>query len=395
MQKVYKLFCLFIIVQQIVGFSTVSAENKVTQANIDSISLQHYLLGNWDEVIRIGELAKENEIDFKWLQQRIGYAYFNKKQYYKSMQHYEKALAFDGKDEITHLYLYYNGINTGDRAYARYHVGKLSDESILYIEQQQYRPFDALDVEFSYKMPAYEKIHNARYKRVGLNSMIGYQLNLYQTFSGFDQSTDSTQTTQDEYFALVGWNPFAKTNLSIGYHYVRTQVVVGTDNYDYPGNIIFGKISQKFNRVDGSISGAGFQNDYIETKQLGIHMGIGFFAKNNIRLTSSYYRVMETSSYGDDSRNIFKHTASMFLSKRILTEGSVSTGNLNYFIDNNGLYIYNALDPTTFRTGLSAFGFVNKALTLYINYTFDEKLILSNKIRYNQHSITGGIIWKL
>lgn len=395
MQKVYNTFYILIAVVLMFGSTSVCAGEKITPAYIDSISLQHYLLGNWDEVILSGKQAKENNIDFKLLQQRIGYAYFNKRQYYKSMQHYENALTFDKQDEITHLYLYYNAINIGDIAYARYHAKKLSDDYRTYIAQAHYRPIDAIDVEFSYKAPEYEKIHNAMYKRIGLNSMIGYQFNLYQTFSGFSQSTDSTQTTQDEYFVLLGWNPTAKTNLSLGYHSVKTNVLFGGDNYYYPGNIIFGKISQRINRMYFTVSGANFHNEFIDSKQIGMNIGVGFSAKNNIHLTSSYYRIFETTLGIQNDRNVFKQTASVFLSKRILTEASISSGNLNHFIDNNGLYIYNALDPTTFRTGLSVFGFINKSLTLYINYTFDEKLITTRNQLYNQHSVTGGIIWKI
>ena len=107
MQKVYNLFCVLFVVLLMFKSISVYADVNVTQTYIDSISLYHYQLGNWVELIRIGKLAKKNEIDFKRLQQRVGYAYFNKKQYYKSMQHYEQALAFDEQDEITRLYLYF------------------------------------------------------------------------------------------------------------------------------------------------------------------------------------------------------------------------------------------------------------------------------------------------
>lgn len=396
MQKVYNIFYLFIVVLLISKPLSGYAEEKITQAYIDSVSLYHYQQGNWDELILTGKLAKNNNISFKWLQQRVGFAFFNKKQYYKSMQHYENALAFDKNDEITHLYLYYNGINTGAIAYARYHAGKLSEASRVYIEQPKFKLIDAVDLEFSYKIPDTTAISDAIYKRGGLNSSIGYQLNLYQTYSSFSQSTDTTQTKQNEYFALIGWNPTAKTNVSLGYHYVGTTVKKKSDSYIYRGNIIYGKISHKLNRIDISVSGANFNNDWIDTKQLGLHLGIGFSGANNIYLSSAFYRILETGSdsitYG---RYIFKQTAGILLFQRLWTEASVNFGNLNHFIDSNGMYIYNSLDPTTFRTGLSLFGYVSKPLTVYLNYTFDEKLVVSSNQQYNQHSITGGIIWKI
>ena len=397
-----KVFRIWNIIVVLLLFYTLHghANDKISIASIDSLSLIQFNNGEWDELINTGKLASKYDIDFKWLQQRIGYAYFMKKKYYKSMQHYENALVFDTDDEITHLYLYYNGLNTGRTAYARFHAEKLSNATIAYIEQKQFRLLDAVDLEYSYKIPQSItsdslRIHDATYKRFGLNSQIGYKFNLYQSYSDFNQSTDSSETRQNEYYVLLGWNPTAKTNISIGYHYVGSSIVLNPDTFFYPGNIFYGKITQQINRFDVALSGATFNNEWIDSKQLGVHLGISFAGNNNIGLTSSYYRVFETGWDYSYERNVFKQTAGIMLFKRLWTEAYVNLGNLNHFIDNNGLYLYNSLDPTTFRTGMSAFWYVSKPLTLYLNYTYDTKQIVVKDLLYNQHSITGGIIWKI
>ncbi|MDD2285318.1 MAG: hypothetical protein PHQ11_07970 [Paludibacter sp.] len=371
------------------------ANDKISITSIDSLSLSQFNNRDWDKLIATGKLAQKHNIDFKWLQQRVGYAYFVKKQYYKSMQHYEKALTYDLTDEISHLYLYYIGLNTGRTAFARFHAAALSDATSAYLDLKQYKLLDAVDLEYSYKIPEYTATHDATYKRFGLNSEIGYKFNLYQSYSDFNQHTDTTQIRQHEYFVLLGWNVSAKTNISIGYHYVGSRVILSTDKSFYPGNIFFSKITQQVNRFDLSLSGATFNNEWINSKQLGVHLGISFAGKNNIGLTSSYYRILESGldySYG---RNVFKQTAGIMLFNRLWTEACVNFGNLNQFIDNNGLYFYNSLDPTTFRTGISGFWYVFKPLTVYLNYTFDTKQIIINRTSYHQHSITGGIIWKI
>jgi len=76
-------------------------------------------------------------------------------------------------------------------------------------------------------------------------------------------------------------------------------------------------------------------------------------------------------------------------------EGTVTVGNLKNYNDNNGMYLYNTLDPTIFRVGLSAFISLSKNITFVGNYTYDTKQIEFTNIKYNQHSISGGIIWKL
>lgn len=370
------------------------ANNQVSIVSIDSLSYVQFNAGDWDGLIETAELAKKNNIDFKWLQQRVGYAYFVKKQYYKSMRHYEKALDYDD-DEISRLYLYYNGVYTGRTAFARFQASQLSEITLTEVREKQYRLTDAVDLEYSYKMPDNPSTHQGLYKRLGLNSQLGYKLNLYQSFSTFNQSTDTTQTRQNEYFVLLGWNPAAKTNISIGYHYVGSKVVYGADTFNYPGNFFYGKITQQLNRFDLALSGASFKNEWLDSKQLGVHLGVNFAGSNNINLTSSYYRIVETGldySYG---RNVFKQTAGIMLFNKQWTEAYVNLGNLNQFIDNNGLYFYNSLDPTTFRTGISGFLYVCKPLTIYLNYNYDTKKIITDNLFYNQHSITGGLIWKI
>ncbi len=395
--KLINIIALLLVFYGLHGY----ANDQTSITSIDSLSYAQFTAGDWDGLIETAELAKRNNIDFKWLQQRVGYAYFIKKQFYKSMLHYEKALDYDPADEISRLYLYYNGQNTGRTAFARFHASRLSESNLKQIGEKRLRIADAIDLEYSFKMPDNPDIHQAHYMRLGLNSQIGYKLSLYQSFSTFNQNTDTTQTWQNEYFVLLGWNPTAKTNISIGYHSVGSKVIYGSDSFYYPGNIFYGKITQQLNRFDLALSGASFDNDWLGSKQLGIHLGINSAGRNNINLTTSYYRIIETGlnystgqnySYG---RNVIKQTAGIMLFNRLWTEAYVNLGNLNQFIDNNGLYFYNSPDPTIFRSGISGFWYIIKPLTIYLNYNYDTKELLTTDMTYNQHSITGGLIWKI
>lgn len=80
---------------------------------------------------------------------------------------------------------------------------------------------------------------------------------------------------------------------------------------------------------------------------------------------------------------------------KIWTEASVNVGNLDNFVDLDGLYIYNSLDRSTFRSGLSTYWYINKHWTFYLNYTYDTKNIVLYNEFYTQQSITGGLLWKL
>jgi len=150
-------------------------------------------------------------------------------------------------------------------------------------------------------------------------------------------------------------------------------------------------LTHSFNRFDVSLSQSQFTNEYIDSKQTGLQLGFLLPTKSKIYLKSSLYNITES----DTSRLVFNQTVGALVARRFWLQGSVTLGNLNNFVDNNALYLYNSLDHTTFRAGASLYYYLGKHLTLFTNYTFDKKLIVDSHYNYKQHSITGGIIWKL
>jgi len=367
---------------------------------VDSISYAYYQSNNWDELIKFGKEANENKVDFKQLQQRMGFAYFSKADYYNAIKHYQNALRFDETDEITHLYLYYSGLNRGDESFARYHAGKLSAERKKENKIKAFRPVDALDFEYNYKINNNELRSNPNFIRLGVNSQIGYRLNLYQTVSRYNQISDynagtvyqyTADTEQDEYFALLSWSVLSKTSLSIGYHSVKAKVDYGISSAEYPGEIWLGNIHHQIRRFDFGLNGSVFSNDSVKTTQIGMQIGIALPGKCSPYLKSNVYNINEY----DENRVVFSQTAGMFVFRKLWAEASVKLGNLNNFVDLNGLYLYNSPDQTTFRTGISLFWYQNRHLILYTNYLFDQKQIYQTSTNYNQHSITGGLIWKI
>lgn len=380
----------------ILNFLLISATYVFAQddtAKTDSVSYSLYYQGKWDELIKYGNTAIANNIDFKWLRQRMGYAWYMKGKYYNAMKHYEKAYQFDNSDETTRLYLYYSGLNTGNSAYANYFAEKFPDETRQYFKLKAFKPIDVLDAEYNYKSNDYALRSAATYYRGGINSQLGFRLNLYQTYANFRQEVENGTVLlkQNEYYALLTYTLAPKTYLSGGYHFINTFVKTETEQNNYPGNLFFGKIQQNVHRFDISLSTSVFNTEFGYVLQTGTQFGVALQGKSFPYLKSSAFYL---NDYGN-KRMIFQQTAGAFVLKKLWAEANVTMGNLNNFADLNGLYFYNSYDPTVFRTGLSLFAYLNKNIIVTTNYTFNKKEVTETMFRYNQHSITGGIIWKL
>jgi tetratricopeptide (TPR) repeat protein len=391
----YKILILSLLISMPVFAQEIPDYNTV-----DSISYALFLNENWDELIKTGKEAASHQVNFKRLQQRMGYAYFAKADYHNAIKHYERSLEFDQSDEISHLYLYYAGINIGDEAFARYHASKLSENMKKENKIAAFRPVDAIDFEYNKKMNDYSLRSNPDFLRLGINMQLGYRLNFYQSISRYNQVSEyesgtiyqyTAATEQDEYFGLLSWSVFSKTNLSAGYHYVNTKVDYGISNAVYPGEIWLGRLSQKIHRFNIAVSGSVFSNDSVRTTQSGIQIGVALPGKCSPYLKSAVYNINEY----DENRIVFSQTAGLLVLRRVWTEAAITLGNLNNYVNMNGLYFYNSPDATIFRTGLSLFWYQGKHITFFSNYTFDKKEIYQTVNTYNQHSITGGIIWKL
>ena len=383
------------------------AQESLTLPSSDSITFQYYMKGDWEKLIKTGKESIRQHIDFKWLRQRMGYAYFMKTDYYASKQQYERALAFDKTDTLTITYLYYCGLYTANDSYARYQASKLPVSLQKQLGVKSLRIVDVLDCEYNYKINSNSTRSNPGYYRIGLNSQPGYRLNVYQSFSSYSQRIDSAGIRQNEYFALVDYSLNSHLSLDIGYHYLGTNVVDSNtyritnrkktmviDTTFYPGHLFYTKLSYRKNRFDIGISASLLKYDTTLTQQYGIQAGIVLPGKLNIYLKSSLFGMLDPGT----RRLIYSQSVGAFLFRRVWAEGEITFGNLKNYSEINGLYVYNSNDVTTFRAGLSLFWYITKKITLFGNYSFNKKQFKNtdqSTSNYHQHSISSGIIWKI
>jgi len=185
----------------------------------------------------------------------------------------------------------------------------------------------------------------------------------------------------------LNWSLNSHYLVGLAFHYLNTSV----DGVKDPDNLIFGSFKTKINRYTLGVNGSILNDAAGNSEQFDLLAGVMLPGKSNIYFNSSLSGMIETGSY----RTIFSQSAGGRLTKTIWAEGNITLGNLKNYNDHNALYVYNSVDPTTFRTGVSIFWYLGKSMTLVGNYTYDIKKINNTQTNYNQYSFSGGIIWKL
>ncbi len=377
----------FLIVLLLLAAVTLKAQRPMTYQISDSMTYSYYLKGDWEKLINTGKASIGESIDYKRLRQRMGYAYFAKRDYYEAQTQYEKALAFDEYDPDSREYLYYSVLNTGNPAYARFIAEKLPPELKKKMGIRTFKPVDAVDLEYNFKNNDSQTRTNPTYLRAGICTQLGYRLQLYQSVSNYRQTVDTSLTKQPEYFALLTWSATSKITVDAAYHYLNTSVA----GYQIPGHLAFAAISANLQRVSLGVNGSILNSNIENTSQFGIYARYAFPGRTGLYLKSSLNEMGATNA----NRTVFSQVAGMHLLKNIWAEGNVILGNLKNYNNYKSLYVYNSLDPTTFRSGFTLFWYPGKKSTFFMNYTYDRKQITSTLNNYNQHSFSGGIIWKL
>jgi len=102
------------------------SQQEYDYRKIDSITYKAYLTGAYDTLISTGKKAIKSDIDYYYLRQRIGIAYFKKNNFRAASRQFEAAAQFNPENTITQNYLYYSFLYSGQFPEASYFADKLN-----------------------------------------------------------------------------------------------------------------------------------------------------------------------------------------------------------------------------------------------------------------------------
>jgi len=380
----YKYLVLLFLFLPALSFS----QDKLSFQQADSLSYNYFQKGDWSNLKALMLKAFKQEIDSKLMRQRAGYAFFVTGDYTSAKIQYEKALEYDHADELTREYLYYAALNSG-AAGTRLYAGNLPAEVAAKLGINRINPVGMIDTEFNLKTNQTTSRSNQVYYRFGINSDLGYGISLYQAFSHYEQTINNELTRQPEYLALVKWSLSPIWQVKAAYHHLASNAA----SISYPGNMGFIGVAAQWNRFNVEANTSLLNTTLAATYQTGIQAGIVIPGKANLYLNSAICGLYESAAF----RTIFAETAGLKCSRNLWAEGNITLGNLKNYSTYNSLYVYNALDPSVFRTGLSLVYFWGRHLSVIGNFTFDQQKTESSSVNnlYYQYSYSGGLKWKL
>ena len=370
---------------------------------VDSTVSRLYKAGDWKNMIVLGQQAIDKGIDFAGLRQQMGYAYFIIGNYSKALLEYNSVLEKDPKNKTASYYAYLCNKYLNHDLQASWYASQLDTNQLRDEKINAFAPlgfgFEAgtLDPDESYRS-------NATYFRVSESNRLSWRLQLDQSYLNFSQSISSpiiyreryrdeteilsvTNTdNQFEYFAKLSFAATSNLTLLGSYHYLNTNF----QNITYNSNV--GLAGLKYTGTYFDLQ-ADFNWGYmIDRHLLQYNAGVLFYPLGNLNLyTISRYSYLNQNALG---QTIFSQSLGFKAVSNVWLETALTFGNMDNYIDTDGLYIYNSIDATKLKLGETVFYQLGKYAQLQFNYALEKKDDDKHDINYTQHSITAGLLWK-
>ncbi len=363
--------------------------NSYDEVNIKSYSL--YEKGAWKELINYGNDAITNGQDFILLRLRIGYAAFMTGNFSEAIKAYENVLEKDSYNNTAHYYLWLCRNYLNQPELADKHLAFFTADA-LQKEKQNKVDFTGVGVETSFKTTDIIGRGNTWYNMLQVQNRFGWNVHMTQALSLFNQNIQlgtiplTTTINQAEYYNKLTFNLNNKWQLKAAYHYTNTPINntvyqnhSGLMGIKYAGNYFDVQADAIFSKMyDSTIS----QFDFV----------VGYYPLGNQKLygiSSATYRNRNTGSGFN-----FRQVLGGQLTKRIWLEGNLTVGSFQDLFENDGLYLYNAVDKNNFKAGAMSYIQISPKCIFEIGYTIEQRTLYSKTTTFNQNSITGGLKWK-
>ncbi len=243
--KLYKTFLIFVFIY--LSLTSV-AQESINYPSIDKKTYQQYLNKDWKDLIKTGKNSLKNNIDFYYLQVRMGIAYYELKKYANAVKYFEKAYLTNKNDELIQEYLYFSYIFIGRYEDARVLSDKFKRNLKEKLKISAENPFIKalyLETKFDFnddykQLPQFGElidqtsVLNKSYYNISLQHDIGSKTSIFHGYSNIgitnliitdelvDVKTYEEKVFQNEYYFSLKYQIAKGTNISGGFHYLRT-----------------------------------------------------------------------------------------------------------------------------------------------------------------------------
>ncbi len=451
-----KLKLLLFLIAALTSLQVKSQEAKGF-AYYDSLTFSLYKSGNWKALEVASAEALRSGLDFYYLRARMGVALYNTKNYRTSVTHFEKAQAFNSDDPFVLEYLYYAYLESGRSADAtklasehkgiitavpgakgnlvksffveggitpdaapRLTTSELVGADRIYGETDIYNQQSYFHAGINLQLLPATMVY-ASASALNLNKQHRFAFPVYnnQGQSSIKDTTVDYQFLQREFYVAASFVPGSGITINPAFHSMSgnptlTYSIAAGNSYS------IGEYEYPFNHYVFSLSGTkdlghftfGINGSYAKLTSTGNQKQVGTsitwypFGNLNLYATTALTGFFQ----GNNKRLIVDQSIGGRILPEVWLEGTFTGGDLSYYNEKNAYVVYNLTETINYRLGANLIYTLSPHIDLSLMYRFYEReneyfnyslntetmevTLISNKIKYQNYSIFGGLKWK-
>ena len=427
------------------------AQKQKSLSQVETETYSYFQQKDWPLLIQEGKKALEEGIDYYYLRVRLGIANYETGNYHEASTHLEKAIKMNSGEEYLQEYLYYAYLWAGRSADAKVVASGFSPAMKQKTKTESSKIIEKIDLAYNYTGLIDKKVaddftapispdlegsqfipNQHHYAFVGLQLGLGPRLSIFQGFSGLNAShllyTQSEgeilldrdyQSNLFQYYGAANILLAKGLSLMGGIHYINinysipelseagqgpnvtVREISQTDN----DMVFFGSLYKRWNYV--SLGATYYHGTLANARQDQQDFKLLFYPKGNLDLYTisvvSHQR-QQTDTSPTTNRFVFEQQIGTKFNNNLWLEAYASFGEMENFLLNDGIVVFNRLDKITQRIGGRAIILPNPRWSITLDYTFftnesefktsgsDSEPI--NLQQYNLQSITGILSWR-
>ncbi|MCH6232910.1 tetratricopeptide repeat protein [Cognataquiflexum rubidum] len=439
------------IILLLVCTSLAQAQQQKSLSQVDADTYSLFQKKEWQTLIKEGNEALQDGIDYYYLRVRMGIAYYETGNYHLASTHFEKAIKMNSSEEYLQEYLFYAYLFGGRSAEAKVVAAdfspamkqKIKIGTVKFIEKPDLaynytgltdqNVTDGFTASLSPDLEGSQFIPNRHhYLFAGLQHGFSPRLTLYHGFSAlqvshllYSQSAREILLDRDyqsslfQYYAaanillakglsLMGGLHFININYSLP---VQSQVGQGPNvitreiNQTDTDMVYFGSLYKRWSYV--TLGASYFYGTLANARQDQKDLKLILYPKGNLNLYTvsvlSHQR-QQTDRQPTTNRLVFEQQIGTKFNNHLWLEAYGSFGEMENFLLNDGIVVFNRLDKIKQRIGARAIILPNPRWSITLDYTLftnqsefntggSEAEPLNLK-EYNIQSLTGILSWR-
>ncbi len=409
----------------------VVSQNNVNVTAINKSTFEYYSKGEWKKLIETGKVAKKHNIDFYYLNVRLGVAYFNTGKYRKAVYYFRKAYKSDPDNVFVKKYLYLSFLYSGRTEDAKKFEKNLKPETLS--ELKILRKTDiylTADTRFennkNYKHNTNEGEFLSQSVRNGYNyfssglKALRFQNSLYFNFANINKSSivyfpeydsinyiyrqikDKFTVNQKQFYINYSNRIFYGLGVTMAFNWIHLNsrfdsVSFNKKTNSYAGVVAINKDAGDFKfELFTSISNLNNGNQI----QPGIDLIWYPFSNDNIYFSTLFSYKFENNTDTSYNEPLIK-PAIGFRIKNFYFEPSYSFGKIKNFTEYDGLVINNDIDVIKNRFDFLTYAFFMKN-KIYVFFKYQsynkENIYFVNTdkmtLTYKNNTFTFGVQFK-